>query len=60
MIDPTQDANNNGLISFEDWLEIAIHQHPKRISIMLARTEPIRFKKLDQIDFMILYRDRNN
>lgn len=57
------DARDKGLISFQhqgDWLEQAIQQHNPRVTIMLARTEPIPRPKLDKLDFAILYLDRNN
>ena len=63
MEDPIKDARNRGLISFvyqEDWLEKAIRQHNPRVTIMLTRTEPIRIPRLDELDFVLMYLDRNN
>mgnify|MGYP001557963577 FL=1 len=47
-------------IEQEDWLVKAIRQHPERISLMLARTEPVRFKRLDFMDFVLMYKEANN
>ena len=63
MDDPIKDVKDKGLISFvyqEGWLEKAIRQHNPKVTIMLARTEPITPARLDQLDFVIMYLDRNN